>query len=306
MREEISIRLNPPQADLKAIELIRASLVASGHYEALTFSWVTDKLRDDFRPPEAAGLLRADESVRKDDAHLRPSMLGGLLEAVRYNQTVGNARARLFEIGSTFWTTADGKIDERRRLGIVGGSELRELRGAVESMLQALDARRDVKVVPDQRPGFAKSACGRIEWGRQPIGWLGKIDRAVAAKLDLTEIPTAAEIELAPLLAGLNRAPQIGELAKQPAVRRDLSLVVTEKVRYEQIESIVRELKLPWLEELRYVTTWRGKQIGEGNKSVTIELVFRADRTLVSAEVEEAVAKVVAAAKDRIGATLRT
>jgi phenylalanyl-tRNA synthetase beta chain len=306
VRETIEVRVTPPQEDLRAIDGIREALVAAGYFEALTFSWVSDGLREDFRPAEAAGLLRADESVRRDNASLRPSLLPGLLEAVRRNETVGNARARLFEIGSTFWIDAKGGVDERRRLGIAGSGDYREVRGAVEAVLESLDANRPVAVVPDARSGFAAAACGRIEWGGQAIGHVGRIDRAVADKLGLREAPAAAELELEPLIRGAQWLPQVRELGKFPAVKRDLSLVVAERVRYEEIAAVVRELKLAHLEGVEYVTTYRGKQLGDGNKSVTIELVFRSDTgTLTSEEVEGSVQRVVGAAKQRVGADLR-
>jgi phenylalanyl-tRNA synthetase beta chain len=306
VREAIEIRLTPPQEDLRAIDQVRASLVAAGYFEALTFSWVTDALRDDFKPGDARGLLRADESVRKDNAHLRPSMLPGLLEAVRRNETVGNPRAKLFEIGSTFWVDAAGKVDERRRVALVGSSDYREVRGAAETVLESLDAAKPITVVPDERPGFAKAACGRVEWGGRSIGYVGNVDRAIVDKLGLRETPVAAELELEPLIAGARWLPQVKDLAKFPAVKRDLSLVVAERVRYEEIAAVVRDLKLPNLEGVEYVTTYRGKQLGDGNKSVTLELVFRGESgTLTGEEVEGSVQRVVGAAKERVGATLR-
>jgi phenylalanyl-tRNA synthetase beta chain len=306
VRQQIEIDLTPPQDDLKAIEQVRSSLVAAGYFEALTFSWVSDGLKDDFKPGEATGLLRADESVRKDNAHLRPSMLPGLLEAVRRNETVGNPRAKLFEIGSTFWVSGEGKVDERRRVALVGSPDYREVRGAVEALLESLDAGRGVTVVPDERAGFARAACGRVEWGGRAIGFIGKIDSAVTRKLDLREIPGAAELELEPLIAGAQWLPQVQELPKFPPVKRDLSLVVAERVPYAQIVQIVQELKLPSLVGVQYVTTYRGKQIGEGSKSVTIELMFRSETgTLTSEAVEASVQQVVSAAKEKVNATLR-
>jgi phenylalanyl-tRNA synthetase beta chain len=306
VKETIEVRVTPPQEDLRAIDQVRQAMVAAGYHEALTFSWVDDDLRDDFKPAEAKGLLRAEESVRKDDAWLRPSTLPGLLEAVRRNETVGNPRPRLFEIGSTFWVDERGGVDERRRLGVVGSADYREVRGAVEALLESLDAGKDVSVVPDARAGFSPAACGRVEWGGRAVGYIGKVDRAVADKLGLREQPVAAELELEPLIAGVQWLPQVKELAKYPAVKRDLSLVVAERVRYEEIASLVRELKLPNLEGVEYVTTYRGKQVGEGNKSVTVELVFRSEAgTLTGEEVEGSVQRVVGAAKERVGATLR-
>ncbi|MDB5173154.1 MAG: pheT, partial [Phycisphaerales bacterium] len=206
VRDEISIRVTPPNPIADAMETVRLTLVGGGFFEAITFSFVSDLLANDFAPAGAhptAPLLRAEHTVRKADAHLRPSILPGLLESVRHNETAGGIEPRLFEIGSTFWRDPAGNPVERRRLAMVGGHDLRDVRGAVESLLRRLDANRAVAIIPDPRPGFAPAASGRIEWGGQPVGHLGKIDRAVAEKLSLREIPAAAELDIEPLLAGM-------------------------------------------------------------------------------------------------------
>src|SRR5262245_39696120 len=139
IRDEISIRLTPPQPDQKTIEKIRETLVGSGYFEAVTVTFVSDVLADDFKPAKA-NLPRTDPIVRKADGRLRPSMLPGLLEAAGRNENAGNADVRLFEIGSTFALDSAGKVDERRRLGLVGGGDLRDIRGTVEALLGRLDA----------------------------------------------------------------------------------------------------------------------------------------------------------------------
>lgn len=306
VRKTIEVLVTPPQQDLAAIEQVRGALVACGYFEALTFSWVSDSLRDDLRPAQANDLLRAGESVRKDNAHLRPSMIPGLLEAVRRNETVGNGTVKLFEMGSTFWVGETGQVDERRRLALAGTGDYREVRGAVEAVLEAINAKKQVRVVAEEQRGLAKGACGRIEWDGMAIGTIGKMETAIVGKLGLTFVPVVAEIELAPLIEAFDRLPQVSELAKFPAMKRDLSLVVGEQVAYEQIERAVSELKLPQLESLEYVTTYRGKQIGEGKKSITIALVFRSEsKTLTSEEVEGSVQKAVGAVKEKVGAELR-
>jgi phenylalanyl-tRNA synthetase beta chain len=168
--------------------------------------------------------------------------------------------------------------------------------------------KRDLSlVVPDRRAGFSVAACGRVEWGGAAVGHIGKVDAAVAAKLGMRDAVVAAELELEPLIAGAQWLPQVKELAKFPAVKRDLSLIVKERVRYEEIAAVVSELKLPNLEGVEYVTTYRGKQIGDGMKSVTVELVFRSEAgTLTSEEVEGSVQRVVGGARERVGAVLRT
>ncbi|MGD1276689.1 MAG: phenylalanine--tRNA ligase subunit beta [Tepidisphaeraceae bacterium] len=302
-RPDISIQLTPPDRRTATVQSICQTLVACGYFEAVTFSFVSDVLKEDF----GRSMWRADRMVRKADASLRPSLIPGLLEAVKWNEANGTPGAKLFEIGATFAPGTNGKVDERVKAAWVGSADLREVRGAAEAVLRALDGRRGVKVVPDHREGFAAGACGRVIWGEEPIGFLGRIERSVAQKLSLREAPTAAELELQPLLAGYQHVPRLAELPKFPAVRRDLSLIVSQSVRYQQIEDLIRGLGLADLEDLEYVTTYRGKPLEAGTKSVTVTLIFRrATATLTGEQVESSVQKAIAAAKDKLGATLRT
>ena len=306
VRDEISIRVTAADPDAATMEAIWGTLVGAGYYESITVTFVSDQLVGNFVPAEAKGLLRAEATVRKDNAHLRPSILPGLLEAVRRNESVGTMGAKLFEIGSTFWSDAKGKAVERRRLALVGSGDYREVRGTVEELLGRLNADREVKVLPDQRAGYAAGACGRIEWGGKVVGYVGRMDRGVAEKLGLRELPAAAELELAVLLEGMQHVPQLHAIAKYPAVRRDLSLVVSEGTRFEEVDAVVRGVRPENLEDVEYVTTYRGKPLEAGVKSVTVTLVFRSpEGTLTSEQVEAAVGKVVGAAKEKLGASLR-
>jgi hypothetical protein len=78
-------------------------------------------------------------------------------------------------------------------------------------------------------------------------------------------------------------------------------------VAYDALEKLIRGLKLPSLEALEYVTTYRGKPLEKGQKSLTTTLAFRSPTaTLTSEQVEGSVQQVVQAAQRELGATLRT
>ncbi len=306
IREEISIRIAPPDPALRTIDTLRTLLVSSGYFEAITVTFVSDNLAADFKPKEAATLPRAEKVTRDSNAHLRPSLLPGLLEAVRFNEKSGNHGAKLFEIGPTFWYDSAGQLDERRRIGLIGSADLHEVRGVVETLLHRLNAQLPVKIIPEDRPGYEPGAAGRIEWNNKNIGHLGLIAKSVLTKLDLRESPATAELELAPLLSAAQHVPQLSPTPKYPAVRRDVSLVVADAVLYAQIESLLSTLKLPDLEQSEYVTTYRGKPLEKGSKSVTLTLVFRsATKTLTSDEVEAAVQKFVVESAKELNATVR-
>jgi phenylalanyl-tRNA synthetase beta chain len=109
-----------------------------------------------------------------------------------------------------------------------------------------------------------------------------------------------------PLLAGHRHVPQLRELPRFPSVRRDLSLDVAENVPFEKIQSLVQSLNLPFLETIDFVTTYRGKPLAAGIKSVTITLVFRSpSATLTSEEVEASVQRAIQSAAQNLAATIR-
>jgi phenylalanyl-tRNA synthetase beta chain len=304
-RQEIAIRVSPPDRAAQVLETMRQTLVAAGFFEAVTFSFVSDALKEDFFPA-GSHALRADPSVRKADAILRPSILPGLLEAVRRNHANGTPRALLFESGSVFFAKPDGGPDERRMLALVGGADWHEMRGVVECLLNKLDAHKPIHFAAARRTGFAAGACAEVQWDGKPIGFAGLIDRAIAEKLSLKQPPMAAELDLFRLLAGAAPVAKLTPLPQFPPARRDLSLVLDEGVAYEQIERTLRDAAPANLEEIEYVTTFRGKPLEAGKKSVSVTLVFRAaSGTLTGEQVESAVAVAFAAAAEKLGATLR-
>jgi phenylalanyl-tRNA synthetase beta chain len=317
-RSEIAIRLAAPDPSLAARESIRQTLIAAGFFEAVTFSFVSDALQADFlgkgdRP------LTADASVRKADATLRPSLLPGLLEAVRHNQAVGNAGVMLFETGSIFHaaspsvspsasaaTSTGGAPDEKRKLALVGGEDWRAMRGVIETLLNKLDADKPMRFTPAVEAGFSSGACAAVEWNGRRIGFAGQIDRRIAEKLSLRQPPFACQLDLNDLISGAAGVKRLHPLPQFPAARRDLSLIVDDPVPYEKIERTLRESQPPNLVEIDYVTTFRGKPLEAGKKSVTVTLVFRSDSgTLTGEQVEASVSAAFAAAREKLAASLR-
>jgi len=119
----------------------------------------------------------------------------------------------------------------------------------------------------------------------------------------LADLVSAMDTELT---QAIRVVPQLRALPKFPEVRRDLSLVVSEVTRYEQIAGVIRQAKPEFLEDFEYVTTYRGKPLEKGQKSVTLTLAFRSPQmTLTSEQVEGSVQRVIASAKEKLGATLR-
>ncbi len=332
-RDAVSIRLTSPDVVRERTDVIRQHLVSSGCFESLTFSFVSDVLAPFFTPVEC-GLLRVEHGVRKADGQLRPSILPNLLESVKRNQDAGTSGARLFEVASVFWLDGQTPV-EKRAVGIVMEDSFSAVRGVVESLLTKLDQRRKVKVVPSSEKGFAPEfalgfalgASGRVMWGGEVVGdngagddkWvdvgvIGVASRAVAQAAGLrvsqggqqAGLPVMAQLWLEPLLEGVVEVPTLVPLSKFPGVARDLSLVLAESVAFADVEALVRKLTLENLESVSHITTYRGKPLEKGTKSLSIQLTFRSDQgTLTSESVDGSVNNVIAKAQSELAAVLR-
>jgi phenylalanyl-tRNA synthetase beta chain len=112
-------------------------------------------------------------------------------------------------------------------------------------------------------------------------------------ELDLDAIPVTEPLP----------APRVSPF---PAVFQDVSLIVADDVDAAAVVSAVREGAGELLEDVRLFDVYTGPQIGEGRKSLTLALRFRAaDRTLTEDEASAARDAAVALAAERVGATQR-
>ncbi len=90
-------------------------------------------------------------------------------------------------------------------------------------------------------------------------------------------------------------------LPRFPSVERDLSIIVPDAATWRQIEQAVVAVPQPMRSGMEYVTTYRGKPIPAGSKSVTVRLTYRSgEGTLRSVQVDEQVQQVVDSLKSHL------
>ena len=95
-------------------------------------------------------------------------------------------------------------------------------------------------------------------------------------------------------------------LPKYPATTRDFSFVCDEALEVGAIFSEAKKAGGKLVEDVSLFDIYRGPQVGENKKSVSIRVTLRAsDRTLTVEEAEKAGAKILKALEAQLGITLR-
>jgi phenylalanyl-tRNA synthetase beta chain len=265
--------------------LVEDVLVGAGLSEAYTWSLQPDD------PHPAA--IRLPEPMTSEQAVLRTTLLGGLVEAARTNVDAGNEDVALFEVARVY-LPADGLPDERWHVGGILEGGFAAAKGVVEALHRALhvglEARRATR--PFLHPGKAAET---------DAGWLGELHPAL-----LEGEWGAFELDLATLFAPVPERIVYEDVVTFPALRQDIAVAVPEEVEAGALVRAAREAAGPELREARVFDVYRGPQVGEGRKSVAIRLAFQSpERTLSDEDAAALRGRIVAALAERFGAELR-
>ncbi len=249
----------------------------------------------------------ADPIVRRANNALRPTLLPSLLRACKTNQDVGVAEVSLYELAAVFPPGNSGTIgNEHMELAMVTTRELADLRGAAEAVADCIAAGLRLEVRPAKPMGLDPGAAAEVLAEGEVIGVIGAVAREAMEYYGLSRPLAAAAIRFDALARRACPVRAYEALAKFPAVRRDLSLIVAESVTWRQLAEVIESVPQPLRVGVEYVTTYRGKPVAQGEKSVTVTLVYRwSEGTLRGEQVDEQVAGIVEAAEKKLTARLR-
>ncbi len=252
------IPANPPVArsemratneTLRSIHTIRHALAARDYAETVNFSFVDAQWEQDFagndKPVQLVNPIASQLSV------MRTTLFGSLISVLRYNLNRRAERIRVFEAGRVFLhdpaikaseMTVEGFAQPKMIGALAYGPALDEQWGAatravdffdVKGDLEALFAPRVVRFVKAEHPALHPGRSARVEVDGRAAGWIGELHPRWMQKYDLPHAPILFEVEADALMARDLPAP--GEVPKFPPVRRDIALVVDQKIEVQAL-----------------------------------------------------------------------
>ncbi len=316
VRSTLSVRPVASPPNVVAARATRDRLAGAGFVETVTHTLVAEREAAPFTASGRA-CLRTEDARSVGAPFLRPSLLPSLLATLKLNADRSADAPMLFEMGATFWLEG-GAHHERRTLALVVAQAkdaevaFRMARGSIDSVIATLRGPQARVVVGTSATTVCVNATaglhpfGALTVDAEEVGTIGLVRKEVAAQFGLDGFVAACECDWIALSRDFPPVPTLASLATSPALDRDLSVVVDDACHWTQIEAAIHAARLPYLQRVGFVGTWRGKGIPKGRKSVTLRLVFRAEgRTLRRDEVDPELARATARLADELKAELR-
>jgi len=296
--------INQPQVDID--RKIREYLAfRSGMNEIYTYPWVSE-----------TGGLEMVAPPSPDERFLRKSLLPGLCKAVSENLRYFNEFA-IFESAQVFFDsdyTQD--YDKRESLPLqrrhvagafVAGSDdyskiFRYAKGVIEPMA------RYVHMQPLTLIAGGSDCTGKPDWAddvvwmkinleNKQIGEMGILSQKAAQGYGIKNASVMLfELDIDSLKPLPSRTNKFTHLPEYPMTHYDVSLLFDTKVKWEEIKECTAGKDTPdnLLREVSFIEEFKGKQIPEGKKSVTMRfLIGSLKKTLTSDEIESCAAAVI-------------
>jgi phenylalanyl-tRNA synthetase beta chain len=301
---------------------IVSHLVSRGFAETVSSSFMdpADPARMGWEPrDERAAPIRISNPLTESQSAMRTSLLPALLGVLRRNTPAEQEEIRVFELGKVF-IPAPGRAglpNEELHLAALFArqavplqwmekpreTDFFDMKGELEALLERLGLARSVRIV---KPPDGKT--NRFQWmmGGAPLAEGGALTRKVLDAFDVEGPAYYFDLRLDLLPPAGTGWPRFRGVSQYPAVKRDLCIVVNDRVSFSQVRNVIMK-QTQFLDSIRVFDYYRAGHLGEGKRSYTFRLSFRsAEGTLDSMAVDREVQRILGALQRELGAVLRT
>ncbi|HCL90264.1 MAG TPA: phenylalanine--tRNA ligase subunit beta [Candidatus Atribacteria bacterium] len=296
---------------LRTVDQIREILIGCGLNEVITYSFVSPDIFDKIRIPEGHKLrnaIKIKDPLIIDHSLMRTSLISSLLQIIKWNTNRQAEWVKIFEVGKIYLPYPDkpnslpnerliiaGAINKTGRGDIWEKSlsmDIFDIKGIIETVFQGLKV-KNWGVVPGNHHTFHPLRNGKIIIGGEEVGIFGEIHPEVIDNYRIPGKVNLFEIDFENLLPNIPSDVKYRVLPRYPSVQRDLALVVREEILSEDIIKTIKSIDEKLIKKVTLFDIFKGKQIGDGYKSLAYSVIFQAeDRTLTDQEVENTYKKI--------------
>jgi phenylalanyl-tRNA synthetase beta chain len=294
---------------------VAATLVARDYQEIVTYSFIGAKANKAFSGIDSELVLR--NPISSEMAVMRTSLWPGMTAAASANNARQQERIRLFETSKSYHGALGSQTEVVRIAGLAYGSVVPEQWGNTSENIDYFDIKSDVEAVlalasltgeidfvPVDHPALQSGQAANIIRNDEVIGVLGKLHPNLAKTYDLKRPVYLFELDADKTLA--SSTPIATEVSRFPSIRRDIAVIVDDKVSASDLVKAVSESSPGLIRGVRIFDIYRGTGIEAGRKSVAIGLILQeTSRTLTDDDADLAMAATIKKLEDKFAAVLR-
>ncbi|TYP98799.1 phenylalanyl-tRNA synthetase beta subunit [Tenacibaculum adriaticum] len=248
---------------------------------------------------------------------MRQSLLFSGLESIAYNINRKNNSLKFYEFGKTYHKYESGYQEDKHLTLFVTGNRTKDswkvatqvsdffyVKGVVTSLLTRLGITK-LKTTPVKSDVFAEGIT--LSLGKIKLVDLGVVKRTVLKEFGIKQEVIFADFNWDNILKlSGNKKLKVTDLPKFPAVKRDLALLIDNKVEFKEIYNLAFQSEKNLLKEVDLFDVYEGDKLPEGKKSYAVSFVIQDEnKTLNDKQIDKIMQKLQQTFEKNVGAELR-
>ena len=291
---------------------VKNILTGMGLNEVMTYSFISPRAYDKINMKEE-NYIKLMNPLGEDYSVMRTSLIPNMLDLLSNNINKGIESVYAYEIANIFLPKQLPVKDlpEERKilsLGLYGDDvDFYMLKDIVESTLSQLGIKGLSYTREENNNIFHSGRAANVLIGDQVLATIGEIHPDIAENYHVDERIYIGSIDFEKVIDLTNLDKKYKELARYPAMTRDIALTIDEDIMVGDIEEVIKNHGRELIEEIELFDIYRGDQIQEGKKSVAFSIVYRSyERTLRDDEVNSIQGLIIEDLESSFDAKLRS
>jgi len=248
---------------------------------------------------------------------LRQSLLFSGLESISYNLNRKNNSLKLYEFGKTYHKYDHGYQEDKHLTLFISGTRTKDtwtnssqnsdffyLKGIITSILERLGI-SNVKTGPTKSDIFSEGIVFSL--GKKKLLEFGVVNRQILKEFGIKQEVLFADFDWSSMLSiSGKKTMKVSNLTKFPLVKRDLALLLDEKVTFKEIYDLAFQSERNLLKDVDLFDVYQGEKLPEGKKSYAVSFVLQdKNKTLEDRQIDKIMQKLQQSFEKKLQAVLR-
>lgn len=293
----------------------RRTLISLGLQELLTCDLISPEQAQSGKENglREADFIRVLHPASVDQSVLRPSLLPGLLQTVKFNLDRQTDSIAAFEVGHVHFMDGKNPRTEPAAAIVLTGHvhphhfERREssvdffhMKGHIENLLAAFGV-EEALFTPSHLHAFHPGRQASISVGSRILGAFGEVHPKHLETLGIGQRVYFGELSLLDLSKCEPTEKRASPLPQFPGSERDWTVNLLEKVPIGSILRQAEQLESPLLEKIELLDLYKSEKIGKDRKNATFRFYYRdLTKTVEYGDVDQEHKRVIASLEGKL------
>ncbi|MFW6282628.1 MAG: hypothetical protein ACOC1P_01050, partial [Minisyncoccales bacterium] len=247
-------------------------------------------------------VVKVTNPISKEHTHLRPSLIPNLLKKLEKNKK-NFTSVRMFELGKVFLAPEQEK---KMLTGVVYNSkkdntDFYRAKGIVDLLFEKLGIGEvwydEFEPTSEDSKNniwhLHRSAEIKIKDGKE-VGFLGEISTTISEEYGIKNRVVVFDLDFKKIKDFAMEEQEYKPLSKYPSAVRDLSILVPERVKVEEVLNTINSIKGDLIRDIDLFDMYKGEELPENKKNLAFHIIYQSpNKTLTSKEVEEFHKKII-------------